>query len=522
MFAFRKPRRAAATAVSAAVAAAVAAALLPAATAAARPAAGPPVPARYAAQKLAWQPCKEGTRLECAEMTVPRDWHHPGTGEDLRIAVSRVRASDPARRRGVLMTAAGGPGGQGLERPAHLASYAPSVAAAYDVAGFDQRGVGRSTRVRCRSDEEFRDFFAGDYRDRSPAALKSVVEKSRRFADSCRERSGDLLTRITTEQTVRDMDLYRALLGERKISYYGVSYATMIGAYYASLFPQRVERAVLDSNIAFGGTWEEFETGQPLSFQRRFEQDFLPWLARYDDVYHYGRTATEAKAKWEKLRSSLRDRPVPLPGGRVLDPNALDNAGIGAVYKGGNFPVLAGALAALDHWDTATPGEKKLADTVFGTYLSAEFFAEFLSVTCADTPWNRDIGYWVKRSGRDTATHPLAGARELAFSAACAAWPAAGTPRVEVTGKGLPPVLMLNSVRDPATHYEGAVRAHRALRGSRLVTVTGGDHGQYQSGNACVDGTIAAYLLEGTLPARDTTCEANPLPVPARPDVRKP
>ncbi|MFD0384915.1 alpha/beta hydrolase [Streptomyces stramineus] len=81
---------------------------------------------------------------------------------------------------------------------------------------------------------------------------------------------------------------------------------------------------------------------------------------------------------------------------------------------------------------------------------------------------------------------------------------------------------MLNSVRDPATHYEGAVRAHRALRGSRLVTVTGGDHGQYQSGNACVDGTIAAYLLEGTLPARDTTCEANPLPVPARPDVRKP
>ncbi|MFD0384912.1 hypothetical protein ACFQ2B_29670 [Streptomyces stramineus] len=117
MFAFRKPRRAAATAVSAAVAAAVAAALLPAATAAARPAAGPPVPARYAAQKLAWQPCKEGTRLECAEMTVPRDWHHPGTGEDLRIAVSRVRASDPARRRGVLMTAAGGPGARAWNGP---------------------------------------------------------------------------------------------------------------------------------------------------------------------------------------------------------------------------------------------------------------------------------------------------------------------------------------------------------------------------------------------------------------------
>ncbi|MFE1174000.1 alpha/beta hydrolase [Streptomyces sp. NPDC058773] len=88
-------------------------------------------------------------------------------------------------------------------------------------------------------------------------------------------------------------------------------------------------------------------------------------------------------------------------------------------------------------------------------------------------------------------------------------------PRVRVTGKGLPATLMLNSVHDPATYYEGALKAHRALRGSRLVTVTGGgDHGRYRNGNACVDGIVDAYLLDGTAPERDVACAAGPLPAP--------
>ncbi|MCM2423411.1 alpha/beta fold hydrolase [Streptomyces sp. RKAG293] len=129
------------------------------------------------------------------------------------------------------------------------------------------------------------------------------------MAADCRRRSGDLARYITTDQTVRDMDLFRSLLGVRRITYYGPSYATMIGAYYATEFPQRVERVVLDSNIAFTGSWEAFMTGQPMSFQRRFEQDFLPWLALHDSVYHYGTTAAAAKAHWEDSPSPPPARP---------------------------------------------------------------------------------------------------------------------------------------------------------------------------------------------------------------------
>ncbi|MGW3040318.1 alpha/beta hydrolase [Kitasatospora sp. NPDC001159] len=464
------------------------------------------VPARYARQVLDWQPCAGQPALECATMAVPRDWHHPGVGADLSIAVSRHRVADPAHRKGTLMEAAGGPGGQGLLRPMDLAQGAPAVAAAYDIVSFDQRGVGRSTHPQCQSPEDFQEFLAGDYRDQSPEAIDRVIANSQKLVASCEEHSGDLLPYLTTEQTVRDMDLYRSLLGEKKISYYGASYATMIGAYYGTLFPHRVERMVLDSNIGFEGSWEDFETGQPMSFQRRFEEDFLPWMAARDATYHWGSTPEEVKAHWEQRRAGLHDRPI-TDGSLTLGPNQLDNGTINAIYSEKAFPVLARALTALDDWQSADPTAKQTARQLFGQYLSPEFLAEYFSVTCGDTPWTRDLDTWIERGAENTARYPLLGARTLAFSAVCASWPTDPAPKVKVTGAHLPPVLMLNSLHDPATYYEAALGAHRALRGSKLVTVTGnGNHGQYPGSDPCVTNTVERYLLDGQVPEHDLTC----------------
>ncbi|MFC5665146.1 alpha/beta hydrolase [Kitasatospora misakiensis] len=467
----------------------------------------PAVPARYTHQQLAWQPCAEEATLECATMTVPRDWHHPGHGPDLAVAVSRHRASDPGQRIGTLLTAAGGPGGQGLLRPADHVRNAPALGAAYDIIGFDQRGVGRSTRAVCQTPEEFQAFFTGDFRDDTPADRARVIAASRAFATDCERRSDGLLPYLTTEQTARDIDLLRALLGERRISYYGPSYATMIGAYYATLFPHRIERMVLDSNIGFDGTWERFQQGQPMSFQRRFEEDFLPWLAARDATYHYGTTPAEAKDRWEARRAALRAHPI-VDGSLVLGPNQLDNGTIQGIYRENNgFTLLATALTALDDWPAADPAARATARRVFGAYLSPEFLAAYFAVTCSDTPWTRDLSVWAERGAENAARWPLVGARTLAFSAVCASWPTATAPRVRVTGAGLPPTLMLNSVHDPATYYEAALSAHRALRGSRLVTVTGnGDHGQYPGPNACVRSAVESYLLAGKVPAGDLTC----------------
>ncbi|MEV0411469.1 alpha/beta hydrolase [Streptomyces sp. NPDC050448] len=505
MHVFTKPARW----LAAAACGLLAAAVLPVGPASATPPGGgsPQIPGRYRHQQLDWQPCPGGS-LECASMSVPRDWYHPDAGPSLTIAVSRHRAADPAKRRGVLMMAAGGPGASGLPRPARLASYSPKLADAYDIVGFDQRGVGASTRVVCSDQEKVDTIFGGgDLRDRSAAAVRQTFDRARDFVQDCKHNSGGLLPYITTDQAVHDMDLYRELLGVEKISYYGPSYASFLGAYYATEFPRRVERVVLDSNVDFTGDWQSFLRGQPMSFQRRFEQDFLPWLAKNDATYHQGSTPEEAKASYERLRAALHDRPLNVEG-TVITPNHLDAAATDALYNADKFAGFASLLGFLEHPDQAPTETRKAVAAQLRHLMSADFVADFFAVTCGDTPWNRDGRYWAEESAEATRAHPLAGARELTYASVCANWPHSKTPRVKVTGEGLPPVLMLNSKDDPATYYEAAVRAHQGLAGSRLVTVEGGDHGQFQNRNACVDAHVEGYLLDGTLPAEDTGCPA--------------
>ncbi|MDJ0386192.1 alpha/beta hydrolase [Streptomyces sp. G-G2] len=489
-----------------------ASAVVGSAAAATATAAAPPVPERYRAQLLGWHPCASGP-LECATMAVPRDWYHPDAGPDLSVEVSRHRSTDPDRRLGVLMMAAGGPGASGLGRPAGLADYSPKLAAAYDIVGFDQRGVGASTHVVCSGQDTVDALFgSGDLRDRSPQALRRSVERARDFVKDCVRNSGGLLPYITTDQAVHDMDLYRQLLGAAKISYFGPSYATVLGAYYATEFPQRVDRVVLDSNVDFSGDWQSFMLRQPMSFQRRYEQDFLPWLAANDATYHQGRTPAEARASYERLRAALRDHPLDIEG-TVVTPNHLDVAATDAMYNArGRFEGFAQLLGVLQHPDQAPDPVRAAVAARLKHLMGAGFVADYFAVTCGDTAWTRDSRYWLEQSAEATRTHPLAGARELTFATICANWPRNKTPRVKVTGAGLPPALMLNSTNDPATYYEGAVRAHRALTGSRLVTVDGGDHGQYQNHNACVDAHVESYLLEGALPAEGARCPGAPLP----------
>ncbi|MCX5384017.1 alpha/beta hydrolase [Streptomyces sp. NBC_00083] len=509
---FQKPARWAA----AAVCALLAAAALPAGAAqAAAESATPPVPDRYRLQHLDWQPCFSGT-LECATMAVPRDWYHPGAGPDLAIKVSRHRATGPGERRGVLMMAAGGPGSSGLKRPANLTGLSPKLAAAYDVVSFDQRGVGASTNVVCSDQDTVDAFFSsGDLRDRSPRAIGATFDRARAFVAQCERASGGLLPYITSDQAVHDMDLYRALLGVDRISYYGPSYATVLGAYYATEFPRRVERVVLDSTVDLTHGWQAYMTGQPASFQRRYEQDFLPWLAKNDATYHQGRMPAEAEASYERLRAALHDHPLDLEG-TLVTPNHLDAAATNALYSAHDrFPEFASLMGLLQHPESASEQARKDAAEQLSPVMSAGYFADFFAVTCGDGTWRRDRRYWVDTSAEATRVHPLAGARELTFAAVCASWPTSKAPHIEPTGKGLPPVLMLNATHDPATYYEGALRVHGAIAGSRLITVDDGDHGQFQHGNACVDDRVEAYLLTGALPAKDTGCPGVPLPEPA-------
>ncbi|KWW98821.1 TAP domain containing protein [Carbonactinospora thermoautotrophica] len=467
---------------------------------------------KYTTQRLEWKPCA-GSRLRCATLLAPRDWHRPGVGPDVKIAISRLKAAKPEQRRGVLLINPGGPGASGLTLPLAIGSVVPAIAQAYDLIGFDPRGVGRSTRIRCQTAAEYERFTNIDMRDRSSENIQRVLRESRQIADNCHRRSGELLRYVNTDQTVRDMDLIRSLLGARKINYLGYSGGTRLGAYYATVFPDRVDRFVLDSNNEFTASWEESLNWQPLGFERRFNEDFLAWIAKHDKTYHYGRTARQARARWEARRAALQQSPLKVSDTFTLTAAGLDNGTVLAMYSANGFPQLATALAALEHFDSATTEEKQAIQTAFGPFFDADLYAVYYSVTCNDTRWTRDSAYWLALSERFGRQYPLIGYSWLAQP--CAYWPFRADRPLKVDGRGVPPVLMINSVHDPATPIEGAVRAHRRFANSRLLTVENeGDHGIYASGNKCVQDVVNRFLLAGRIPARDTTCPGVPLPEP--------
>src|SRR5262245_3731205 len=115
--------------------------------------------ARYYDQPISWHGCQTGPDdklgkgldaigAQCGQVSVPLDYSRPD-GRTITVAMSRIKATDPAHRRGVLLINPGGPGKPGMEQVA-LNQVIPDVAAHYDLIGMDPRFVGRSTPLNCR------------------------------------------------------------------------------------------------------------------------------------------------------------------------------------------------------------------------------------------------------------------------------------------------------------------------------------------------------------------------------------
>lgn len=495
------------------------------------------VPAEHAQQKIRWKPCfpageplrpglpPGSERLECGTMTAPQDWHEAGAGKNITIAVSRLApATGPTRR--ALFTNPGGPGSAGLHMPlALLRQGRAELLAHFDVYGIDVRGTGKSSTVSCGQADQSR-RPTPDVRDRSPQNIRAQLDTTARFVADCHRLSGELGEHITTEQTVADLDLLRLVEGHERISYYGVSGGTWLGAHYAMYFPRGADRFVLDSNAEFTGTWQQVFDWQPMAFERRWREDLLAWTARHHERYGLGSTVDEVLKSYEDLRARLKQNPVPTPGGALVDHAVLDTFALQSMYGKRGFPGFAetvaslraaepaGARAARGHLERAAarlmPMQQALPQRTPAANSQA---ATMYSLRCNDTPFLGGPLEVVAHSGAQGRLFPLYGYYTL--NQPCSVW---GRKALDLPAPegGVPPVLMLQSEHDPATAVEGARIAHERFQGSRLVTVIGeGDHGVYAAGNTCVDGAVEAYLVEGVVPAGDLTCPGVGLPDPA-------
>jgi pimeloyl-ACP methyl ester carboxylesterase len=450
-------------------------------------------------------------RLECTRIRVPLDYRRPES-RSIEIAVSRLPAANRTVRRGVLLLNPGGPGGAGLRYPLEFAASAPQrLLDVYDLVSFDPRGVGQSAPVSCglSFDQALKTTVPWPL----PGGVAGNAALAAQVARQCAAHSGALLPFITTANTARDMDRIRMALGERIVSYYGISYGTVLGAFYASLFPDNTDRVVFDSTTDATGLWREsgFRVLGP-GVEMRFP-DFAGYVASRDGTYHLGTTVDQIRAAYFALAAKLDKVPLRTPSG-ALTGDLFRTVTVSAMNGDDNFAATAQLWKAVRTDDIATA--EQIGNSL-GLWNPAAFdraaensVAADLAVICDDAAWPRSVEVYERDVRNDARRYPIAGA--LAANIwPCAFWSTQPLePPVEITSRGPANILLVNNLRDPATPYSGALAMRNAFgRRARLVAVDQGGHGVYPNQNTCGKDTITDYLVNGTTPTDATRCPAD-------------
>ena len=433
---------------------------------------------------------------------MPLDYGDPG-GRQIALEVSRVRTT--GHRRGVLLLIPGGPGGSSLNEPSSVRLPA-SVRDAYDVVGFDPRGVGQSTPVSCGL--EHGDLAASKQRPwpAPDGGIAGNVATARRIARACLANGGAVLRSLSTANEARDIDRIRVALGEPRISAWGVSYGTYAGAVYAQLFPRRTDRIVLDSNddpnpdrVARG-----WLANTSVAVEDRFP-DFATWASTPGNPYRLARTPAGVRSEFLGLAARLDRAPLPWPGANPpeLTGNVLRETLQESLYSDDRFPALAGLILA-GRGDRPLPAPSSPPDQVL-----QNVSAVAVGTICGDVAWPRSVPAIARDMAADRARFPLTAGMPVNIGP-CAFWPAPASPPVRITSHGPSNVLLTQNLRDPSTPYRGALEMRRALGGrARMITVDSGGHEVYLAhGNACGDALVTRFLTTGERPAHDAFCPA--------------
>uniref|UniRef100_A0AAU2V1C0 Alpha/beta hydrolase n=1 Tax=Streptomyces sp. NBC_00003 TaxID=2903608 RepID=A0AAU2V1C0_9ACTN len=480
--------------------------------------------ARHAAETpIAFGSCPASESLpasvQCGTVKVPLDYANP-TGRQIALTVSRVKTrAKRAERQGALVFNPGGPGASSMYFP--MVSGLPGwkrIAAAYDLVGYAPRGVARSAPLSCQDPADFAKAPTESPANPSESYKKERIAQAQAYAQGCARNAGDALPFYNSINNARDLDVLRAALGEKKLTFLGSSYGTYFGAVYATLFPTHIRRMVFDSvvNPDPQQIWYRNNLDQSLAFESRW-QDFRTWVAKHDAVYHLGGTAEEVLQSYEKVRAGLTRQPAGAVG-----PAQLQAAILKAGYYDDYWSSRATALSEYLKGNTK-PLIEQAAPKPESARGDENGNAVYTAVLCNDAAWPTDFGTWDLDNSKLAAIAPFETWDNAWMNLPCAYWPAPQQKPVDVRAEEgtLPPTLILAAERDAATPYNGALELQRRLPGSVLVTEKGaGTHGIAGGANACVNGYLEDYLVNGRTPVRRAECAPHQEPNPVSLDER--
>jgi pimeloyl-ACP methyl ester carboxylesterase len=466
---------------------------------------------------LLWHACNGG--FQCATARMPLDYRHP-RGTLISIAVIRHLATRPGRLAGSLFLNGGGPS----EQIQGFVSYYPVIPAAlrerFDIIGFDPRGFGFSSPVRCFSSIAAEDKLLAPVEPfpTFPVGTRQTQVFERTYASfgaQCARRAGTLLDHDTTADVARDMNLLREAVGARRLNYIGLSYGTGLGATYANLFPATVGRMVLDGNLdpaawTSGGTVPSFVRegdGADAAAQTRVFLSLCGRQVTSACAFSAGSSAA-TEAKFATLLSRLRARPVTIAG------QTFGYAAVFSIVPPNDVSSWRPAAAQLQQLWRATSAPAASASrpattrSAAGTAGPYEGLEQTLAVVCSDTADPRNVHDY-QEAARAGSRYGGFGEQAAWEEAPCAYWPAA-TERDRYTGPWNRPtagsILVIGNTGDPNTPYQGSVAMARDLARARLLTVSGFGHTEFFNPSECASDYEFRYLTTGKLPPPGTVC----------------
>ena len=415
-----------------------------------------------------------------------------------------------SQRIGSLLINPGGPGGSGLDFLDFAVGgmFGDEVRAAFDIVGFDPRGVGESTAVDCGDDALIDDYFTSDLPMENQADVAAAREKVRVFGDACLQATGPLLGEVDTVSAARDMDLLRAVLGDAQLYFAGFSYGTFLGATYADLYPQNVGRMLLDGALDPSMSNDELVIGQAVGFEnalRAYVSDCqagasCPLTGDVDD----------GLAQLLRILDRIEAEPIDAGGGNRVNGTIAFYGVVVTLYDDATWPYLTMALEEVVTTGTGTIllelANLYLDRTADGRYTTNQMEA-FSAINCLDYPTvERDYEEMVAFAQEVAAEAPTVG-EDFAMAVGCETWPFPATgERGPITAAGAAPILVVGTTGDPATPYEWSVALAEQLESATLLTWKGEGHTAYGRAGDCVSGLVDAYLLRGEIPAPGATC----------------